>query len=105
MLLPRRSSLPSRPLLAARLPGSVDDGPGDRLDPHEVILDGSDLRHIFGGDAQCRAFLLVEDDAVEIDDPILDGDRNAVTRHPRGSRKLGKDAFADLLIAGRRSRS
>src|SRR6516165_11354383 len=99
------SPLPCRRIVAgSRLRRSFDDRAGNRLDPDEVILNGPDPRHILGSDAQRRAFLLVEDDAIEIDDPVLDGDRDAVARHPGGLRQLDENAFADLLVARRRSR-
>ena len=73
MCLSGWSPLPCRRILAGSLRRrSIDDGAGNRLDPDEVILDGSDPRHILGGNAQRPAFLLIEDHAVEVDDPILD---------------------------------
>ena len=45
---------------------SIDDGPGDRFDPNEVVL-GSDSLQILG-DAKDFALLLVENHSVEIVD-------------------------------------
>ena len=70
----------------------------------EVILNGFDPRHILGGDAQRRALLLIEDDAIQIDDPVLDGDRDTVAWDPGGSRQFGEDALADLLVTRRGGR-
>src|SRR5882724_6156253 len=82
----------------------VDDRAGHRLDPDEAILDGSDPGHVLGGDAQRVALLFVENDAVETDDPVGDGNRQTVARDPRDVRQLGEDALADLIVAGGRAR-
>ena len=93
--------LPPRWLLHSRRGRRVDDGAGDRLDPDEVVLDRPDPGHVLGGDAQCHALLLVEDDGVLFDDPVLDGDRHTVARDPGGPRQFGEDALVDLLVARR----
>ena len=66
-----------------------------------MILDGSDTRHVLGGNAQRLALLLIEDDAVEIDDTVLNGNPHPIPGHPGDLRQLGQNALADLGVARR----
>src|SRR5438270_10801168 len=52
----------------------VDDSPGNRFYPDEMVRDGSHPRNVLGDDTQRLPFLLLEDDAVEIDDAVFHRD-------------------------------
>ena len=69
----------------------IDDGPGKPARPSP-----GDPRHVLGGDAKSLALLHVEDDAVEIHDPVLGGNRESGAR--RGFPQRGEDTLADGLV-------
>jgi hypothetical protein len=82
-------------------PACIDDGPGDRFDPDEAILDGSDYRQILGGGAMELALLLVKNHSVEIA-TLSPTAMVRPSRRPGRFRQLGGDALADIIVAGGR---
>ncbi len=74
---------------------SFDNGARHRLDPDQTIDDPLDPWYVFGGDAKRGALVLVENDAVEFDDSVVDGNRQPRTRRPVGLFEFGENARVD----------
>ena len=56
---------PHRPVLTVWSSRTIEDGPGDGFDLDEVVLNGSDPQHIFGGGDDGVKTLALADVALE----------------------------------------
>ena len=64
-----------------------------------MVLDGFYSWNVLRDNAQRLPFLLLENDAVEIDDALLHRDREPIFRNPGGFRQLRENLLQYVVVA------